>query len=912
MLLSGPRGGPFPRGALQGTVEGDAARALLAAVTGGPPGLVLRSSVRLRPPDAGSCRVRVALGRLYRGLSAAADATRVFREVDLVAYLAHWRAEGVVEVVEGDGEPARVLGAVLKAARPVLTRSRQDAPDDGLGAVYVLGPSEPPDMDVVVGAPAPPAAPVDRLVEAPLGALAERFTGEGLEQVLHVVTPARGRLAPLLPARRAVGTRAPVDRLTSAHVLLDDRLVGLSAALHPGRPAYLLRPPTHAHVDLELVLPEEQRAGPVVGDPQADAWPDRYDDQLAWYAPTFVLDLPRPDQPAEASPFLFDVVPDGGHGADGAPGIVATIRLRLRAVPPEGAAAAAGGRPVLRAVDLAPPTAHLLVPLRDEHGETRVEPVAADSVTVEGDLGAGGALVVVLRLTDRWARLAYGALSQPGFQARGAQLDLSLDVAGWRFTPRWPTAFGLQKQWQLSQELAVPRPRAGRGARPLAPFAGATVLPHWHERLDRWDQVMADQHAWSTFARVVAVPALVPCAEHGTAYREQVDGEWRAIGCRPSMQLGQIEHRTYERVDVQASAGWAQVYRALARPGRFLVVPERYLVGRAPDTAGERAYRPMLLLHSTIDVDHPTLLRCVLAASLEPDVPPYVRSAVLAELRALHPEPVLEWPSETGQAPQVDWAVPPGTAVDTVPSADGFDVVLSTDLVGFLALRALLERDGLRGSARLELPGGVRPSSTLVLGTGALTGPFATGALALGPDRAGRTVVRNPTGQRIALLGLAEDGAQVVALSEVLDPGGEVRVEGGGPRPDAVYVTESGVEQLDEVRAYVEDLTVVLVLLAAGPLGGAEEPTALEVRTRFLGVADPEPLVLTPDVREARRSFVVPLTTLAAAEPTVVDLQVVVARADGTREEGAWTPWSLQERGALVTVRATGAGATVG
>lgn len=910
VLLSGPRGGPFPRAALQGTVEGAAAREALAAVTGGPQGLLLRSRVRLPAPVAAPCRVRVALGRLHRGLSAAADPSRVFRETDLLGYLPRWQVLGAVEVLEAGVEPARVLAAVLKAARPLLTPA--EAPDDGLGPAYVLSASPPPETDVVVGAPASGASTVERVVEAPLGALAQQVTGGGADQVLHVVTPVRGRLELLLPAQRAVGTRAPVDRLTAVHVLQGDRLVGLSAALHPGRPAHLLRPPTHAFTDLELVLPEEQRPGPVLGDAQADAWPDRYDDQLAWYAPTFVLDLPRPDQPVDAGPFLFDVVPDGGHGVDGAPGIVATIRLRLRAVPPPGSEAAAGGRAVLRAVDLAPPTAHLAVPFRDEHGATLVERVAADSVTVEGDLGAGGALLVVVRLADGWARLAYGALSQPGFQAQGAQLDVELSFAGWRRARRWPVALGLHKRWQLPDELALPRRRSGGRARPAAPFMAATVLPHWSHRPDRFDHLLAEQHVWSTFARTVPVPALVPCGEHGTAYREQVDGGWRAIGCRPSMQLGQIEHRTYEPVEVAAATGWARVHRSLARPGRFLVVPDRYLVGRAPQGAGERAYRPMLLLHSTLDPDAPSMLRCVLAASLEPDVPPYVRSAVLAELRALHPEPVLEWPPETGHAPQVDWAVPTGVEVDTVPSADGFDVVLSSDLTGFLALRALLERDGLRGSAGLVLPGGVRPTSSLVLGTGAVTGPFATGALDLGPDRAGRTVVRNRTGQRIALLGLAVDGVQAVTLSEVLEPSGEVRVEGGGARPDAVYAADSGAERLDEVRAYVEDLTLGLVLVAAGALGGAGEPTGLEVRTRFLGHADPDPLVLTADGREQRRSFVVPLTAFAAAEQPVVDLQVVVVGADGARQEGAWTPWPLRERGALVTVRATEAGGTVG
>jgi len=355
---------------------------------------------------------------------------------------------------------------------------------------------------------------------------------------------------------------------------------------------------------------------------------------------------------------------------------------------------------------------------------------------------------------------------------------------------------------------------------------------------------------------------------------------------------------------VAAAKGHATVYRSLRSPGRFLVLPRRYAVGRFEPTDAQRAYRPMLLLHSTIDIDDPTGIRCALVGSLQPDVPPYMRAAILAELRrTAHPDPALEWLPAAGVEPTVDWALPADCELDAVVTADGLDVVVSTDVPGFLALKGLLERDAVRGTVTADLPGGVRLAAELVLGVGAVVGPFGAGPVELGVNRGGRLQATNRSGQRLALTAIAAEGETVATVGEVLAPGAgtELDVPHNGTRFDAVYALEGGQEQLDEVRAYVEDLRLGILFVATGDFA-ASGSVGLQVRTRFLGRDDLEPLVLTATAREAERSYVLPLTGFAA-DPAV-DFQVTSVAADGTRRDGPWTSWPVRTRGALVPVSA--------
>lgn len=908
VLATAQQSGPFLHAAMQATLDGPAARSALEAVLGVPTSLSVAAEIRLRAQSATPTRVRVHLGRVWATLDAAADGTRRFLPVDVDNYLAGWLADGTVVVTQGSGDPDHVRPAFLRAAGPVLD------------ADLVLSARPPGDLTVTGHGGLPEsvaAAPV--ILSVPLADLVAPRVAPTPSRYLHVVSAQGGELVDVPPVRTTARPRGAA-RGGALQVLAAGRVVGLGTVLHPEAPRRPLpiRPEALAlvHADrpqvleaMTIALPDltDRRPGPLVSRVDAPLWMDRWDSTTAWYLPVLTPVRPEPTVGIDESPFRFEVRPDVGHTADGTQALTATVTVRLR--PEQSAATTAALEATeyatVRPVPLTGITVQLGVPFRDQGGTAKVEMVTAEEVVADGVLGEpGSSVTVTFRLLDSWARLAYGALSTPGFQASPPVVSVSASFEGWSEQGRRPTVLGLDKRWALSgfaTRDAAPavRPTAALLATPLV---SASIRPAWQFRPELLDRLDTTTYAWRQFDSTSRAELVMPCAELGSLYREWRDDAWHDVGCRPALQLGEVEHRTYAPLDVDAAGAHAKVYRSLRSPGRFLVVPAVYAVGRYGADAGDRAYRPRMLLHSSVDDEDPTEIRCVLAASLEPVLPPFLRSALLAELREEHhPDAVLEYLPDAGEPVDVRWAVPGATSLESVTTDTGFDVVCTTDLAGFLALRSMIERDGLSGVAEVDLPGGVRVSTRLKIGLSDVTGPFQGGPVELVAE-GDRVRVTNRCGQRTAVLALASRGAEVVEVGQVLEPAASVTCDAGGTAVaelDVVYEHDRGRESLDEVRAYIEDLQVgVLFVSVADP--ASDGLAGLEIRTRFLGRDDPEPLVLTSDRRDGERSYVLPLTAFAA-DP-VLEFVVVAVAPDGTRQESPTVSWPVRTRGALVPV----------
>ncbi|WP_125775232.1 hypothetical protein [Antribacter gilvus] len=742
------------------------------------------------------------------------------------------------------------------------------------------------------------------------------------EAYVHLVCEDGGALHDVLPVRRSAPARGAGARRLP-RVARGKEVMSLSAAL--GRPTASVTPlSAAAHlgavvtpvlVTEALGLPPRLRTGPDVVDPAAPVWPDLSRAGHLWYAPALTVMTPDPAAGHEGAPFGFTVATEPGHSLDGVPALGATVDVTLVAGPsPETVAAAKAAGGTLHAVTLTAPLVQLEIPFRDEGGVTRVERIPATS-TDATEVTEGTVVRARFRLLDAWARLAYGALSTPGFQTSPAVVSLTGTFDGWRQRTTQPV-LGTANLWAIdAPAVTVRRPRTGaRAARrgpagrapgaslalailPPAVLAGS-VGPAWQIRPDLLDRLTRRERERARLTVRRTVEASFPCATLGELYREVADdGTTRAVGCRPALQLGQTEHRTYEPLPVAAALGHAQVLRSLRSPGRFLVVPERYGVGRfAADD--DRPYRPRLLVHSTIDTDDLSQVRCVIAAGLEPDLPPSVRSAILAELREHHPDPVLELPPSAGVEPAVRWAVPSETDVVELATADGYEVTVSCGIALFLALRSLLERGGVVGVATLELPGGLLVSSRLVLAAGSITGPYDGGVVeqTAGP---GTVTLTNRAGVGVAVSGLARDGAVVAPVSAVLVPGGtvEVAVPDAGPF-DVEYRCDTGREAFDEIPAYIDDLEVGITFVATeAALAGV---AGLQVSTSFIGRDDPDDLELTATTPQARRDYVLPLTTFAG-DPTLV-LRVTAVGTDGTRTTSDPVTWPIRARGTVVPI----------
>jgi hypothetical protein len=351
------------------------------------------------------------------------------------------------------------------------------------------------------------------------------------------------------------------------------------------------------------------------------------------------------------------------------------------------------------------------------------------------------------------------------------------------------------------------------------------------------------------------------------------------------------------------------VFRALQQPGRFLLLPTRYRIGRyaasEPDT---RRYRPVALIYALVG-DDPAGSTYWFTATLEPDIQEFVRARLLLDLAALVPhgqQPVLDLPTDPAVNATIawSWALPDGVREpEAQASWNGIQVAVSTGLHEAVVLKEVIEHSGLRGAATFTLPDGSAPLSTeLVLDTSAV-GPWVGGPVPTAIAGAG-VRLRNAIEQRVdvAAVHVRRNGTlERLALPLALDPGAEHVLDVGTP-PEAAYaeVAASAPVPLAEFGVFEEDVAtnvhfVNQVSLAQHAL------SALSVRARIAGSAR-EYVAPLEDLGTATLDLVFPLTTYL--EGQTVEYQLTATPTSGPARLGPWMPWDLGTAGSVIGVTA--------
>ena len=609
--------GPGRAAGLQATLDGPDAAAVLAAVEGHASDISCRAELRFRTaaPAAGGARLRFDLQRVHDRLDVVADDARRFFRADLRHYLGQMLDEGVV-----DAEPSApavsdaLLTAFLRGAAPLLRRL-PDPPDPELGEVLELGPRPSATSTVsatvagtgVAAAGAAAAVTIEATLEELLG---DVRAAAGLERAVSIVAPGDGGLAPVplpAPRRRAAPPGAtPVFVGDGERVLAQSAAVRASAAAAPSAHAVLAagavqvfhaRPELFAAADdlVAVVAPPAGPAGPVVADAGAALWPDRNDEGRLWYAPAYALVPPvAATATPDVSPFLFRFR-TVGHAADGRPFLEATVRLTAERRMPDATRTdwEARGKPDLQPVPAEGLSFELHVPYIDEAtGETRVQPVPAARVTEHGDR-----VQVEFDLLDRWARLAYGALAKPGFQARTAALSIAYNFIGWRriglpdvLGPEILEVPALERMRGAPDDVAgrirfpagtleLRRP-AGTELRPEIDVDIPPIRPHVGRR-PPFGGVPRPRWLRRTHAHVDGLEVLVPCATFGGLYVEEEEGELHA---------GRLPGRLRAR---PGAAARLRGRRADLRAGRHARPAQPDHAGRASCSARPLPRRPL-------------------------------------------------------------------------------------------------------------------------------------------------------------------------------------------------------------------------------------------------------------------------------------------------------------------------------
>ena len=718
---------------------------------------------------------------------------------------------------------------------------------------------------------------------------------------VHLVTVEGGTVREVFRPRAVTRTRGPGD--PGPMVLRKQVITPIAQVVRPDISSRL-ELHTIGHVALKDQLlsihVDPQEVGPILG---SGALLDDRGGASHWYLPEVTLQRPAMGADAETSPFRFDLA-TSGHQPDGPPGLEATVVVTLAAGPSAATLEAweQAGKPTMAPLPCGVQVG-LRIPFRDAQGRAQVETVMATSVVQAGPFGdRGSTLQATFSLANNWARMAYGALSTPNFQTTAPTLQVTLDHAGWQsqgtvLPDKFLALIATDKVVALRQRGDLSRPLAKAQITSLAK-AGVQLSPTL-AKANLPTRLRPGVWAWSWISRssAIEVDVVMPCAEHGQLYRQAGDQGWVAIGCQPALNLGQSEYRTWQAETITSVTG-VRVFRSLTQPGRFLVVPERYGVGRHPANDPERSLRPTLLLTSTIDVEDPANILCVLAAALEPVTNRAEFDLVAAELKQRTGRDVtLLSPGQAGLVPEVVWAIPGVRSLDSVPVDTGFTVVITTGIPGFLALKTLLTIGSVVGSARYRLPGGIEFASTLRLDLSNVVGP-AEGPVTL--VRAGDEVtVTNPLARRVAVHRIVAGGTVVASPELVLAPtvSATVTLPAGATNPISVdHSVEPGAESLDEARSYIEDLQLGLTFIATGDLVGI---AGLEIACAFLGHTH-EPFTLTAAQRSREREFMLPLT--AYATDPALTFTVTAVSTDGTRTSAAPLTWPVRSRGVLIPI----------
>jgi hypothetical protein len=355
----------------------------------------------------------------------------------------------------------------------------------------------------------------------------------------------------------------------------------------------------------------------------------------------------------------------------------------------------------------------------------------------------------------------------------------------------------------------------------------------------------------------------------------------------------------------------SQCFDRFRLPGRFLVLPKAYTISRF-EPEDERAYRPAIYLYSNVDAVHPERTTCILMATLRPAIAPAARQALVDALRtAVHPKPILEWPTELPIDARCTWAIPGASgAFQIVPTAvktsEGFQVSFTAGVDQILQLKAMVEKSGIVASVVFPFADGTTLQSTLVVDLGHIDGPWDAGAVSVtvADDRAtlvNRVERAADIAEVLTYAGQARMGA--VAVERRLEPGASLDI-GVPAGTDAVvprYMLANAATSLEEVRTFIEDVFTNVVFVCTFDLA-TERIDRISIDGRIVGaVGDATALIAaSANVASAEMDFVLPLTTYLA-QP-MLQYRTTTVGSDGAARSGGWRDWRLDVRGNVVEI----------
>lgn len=866
------------------TLKRSLALELLTAVNGQTSSLQLNATIEYITfgAIASSLKFTTNLVDVYEFLARATESDRVLYEVDLRNYMAQMLGR-IISIENMSAENRLGIEEIASAALPKFLRavsylfesSDENLATDELGQRYILRSSPPPSTNVRFT-----LRPSELVVSGKLDLrvsmeqfMTEAIRGQELETLLHfVVFDEQGKVSPLPRHTQTKVKDLARSEQKATLAAVNNSVVSLSQAIRPTTlnpmvaHSVLATQPLHNRLSIVAldnlaIAPASQSPGnlPIVRNQKELLWRDRLDTNRYWYSPEFVVVMPETNSQAATSPFLFSFR-TVGHDLQGRPALEGTIRLTLHQEMPEKVKRKLSEMGSIRARPV--PTKNLSValriPFRDHNGQERKETCRASSIEVERDR-----VIATFRLANDWVRVCYGALAYADFQSSSAEVavgysfDAYVPIKNQRLeilfggkSLRLPLANTAKEKKQLRDRLYVDaangtihfpgaelrllplkkKPRrqttATISSASLLPSVQAATLPIVRPELQIATPVVEmlklEKYALNTQVHRTKAEILFPCNKFGGLYVEVTAEGDRLLGCQEAFKLGETQYRLYQELPIDNSN--YRVYRSLPTPDRFVVVPKVYAIGRFEPSQGDKAYRPLALLYSTIDdLDNLKSSRCVIMATLQPDIPVFERVWLLDELRQnYHPNPILDYFTELEGEITCDWVLANSDLLRLEAKAtrlpDSFEVSLITDAIGVPQLQAIMQESGVKGVATLVLTDGTKFETTLNLQLSHIVGPWEAGPLEITKSRDNQLKLKNRIESTVNISEVLipqANSPDSISLNSRLEPGEEIATAATTAASAIVPVYSLEAQSLDltEIRSFIEDIAVNVLLV---------------------------------------------------------------------------------------------------
>jgi len=738
-------------------------------------------------------------------------------------------------------------------------------------------------------------------------------------------------MADVVPTPRGFATLASAAATSR---IQDANSVALAANLHASHPISAAVSTNVAWLADQTIIATQPSVThlPKIDDDTQDLFPDYADASRYWYVPTFMLLQPNPALGIQSSPFSFRFK-QVGHTANLGAGINATLTFTLQQRMSDAAAAklAALGNPSAQAIPFTNFAVSLVIPFRDKDGKMQHETFPVE-ISPSGQQMTGS-----VSLVDDAARLAYGAIAIKDFQPEAAKIrvDAFFEAMVPTGIRRWPVSFE-GKIDRLPAVSVAKSPDVATPARAVATQEGATftreaprsrtdkvpVSAQWLvARPQLHNQVVIATAGQTVYglrnvARSWELDCLFPCQTLGAFYLQEVDGLDVAVGCQDALKLGDIDYKQYSRLEDPAIPASAMVYRSTLQPGRFLLVPAAYKVTRFGKDAGDKAFRPAAFLYSSLDADNPDSNKCVLMATLGPDVSASEVERLRELLRKWSPKPVIDILTSLDADTSYTWLLSSATTVrDTqvIRRWDSFQVAFSMDLEQAPIVESMLAASGIQGSVKFTLPDKSSLESNLSLDLNSIVGPADTGPVAV--ERVGGILkltnqINAPVDvdDLLCVNDAAVPGTSsilTVPVEKTLQQNESFEVTPSEPIPNdrrivPVAIPKPGsAETLTEIRSFVEDIYAEVAFTNLINYGN-HSLAAIGVTARVKDAVGTYQIASSEAQPVSVIQIVLPLTKYLANP--VLQFQASLTKNGGNVVETAWIDWPFQSKGNVVAL----------